>query len=92
MRPAGPRTRASSARRGCVGPAYHARLRGNFYELFFEDTHTASRLLQLTLSSRLKNPGACHQFGAGVRAVEPGLTWTGSLPHAGADQNSSSAC
>ena len=31
---------------------------GDFYELFFQDAQTASRLLQLTLTSRQKGEGA----------------------------------
>src|SRR5262249_34466232 len=36
---------------------------GDFYELFFEDAHVASRLLQLTLTSRQKGEGAIPMAG-----------------------------
>jgi len=32
---------------------------GDFYEMFFEDAHTASRLLQITLTSREAGKGRC---------------------------------
>ncbi|PWU25447.1 MAG: DNA mismatch repair protein MutS [Candidatus Rokuibacteriota bacterium] len=36
---------------------------GDFYELFFEDAHLASRLLQITLTSRQKGEGAIPMAG-----------------------------
>jgi DNA mismatch repair protein MutS len=31
---------------------------GDFYEMFFEDAHVASRVLEITLTSRNKNDNA----------------------------------
>src|SRR5262245_59887455 len=36
---------------------------GDFYELFFEDAHLASRLLQITFTSRQKGEGAIPMAG-----------------------------
>src|SRR5262249_57649724 len=43
---------------------------GDFYELFFEDAHTASRLLQLTLTSRQKGEGAIAMAGIPHHAAD----------------------
>ncbi len=44
---------------------------GDFYELFFDDAHTASRLLQLTLTSRQKGEGAIPMAGIPHHASYP---------------------
>ena len=43
---------------------------GDFYELFFEDAHTASRLLGLTLTSRQKGEGAIPMAGIPHHAAD----------------------
>jgi DNA mismatch repair protein MutS len=43
---------------------------GDFYELFFEDAHVASRLLQLTLTSRQKGEGAIAMAGIPHHAAD----------------------
>jgi DNA mismatch repair protein MutS len=43
---------------------------GDFYELFFDDAHTASRLLQLTLTSRQKGEGAIPMAGIPHHAAD----------------------
>jgi DNA mismatch repair protein MutS len=43
---------------------------GDFYELFFQDAHTASRLLQLTLTSRQKGEGAIPMAGIPHHAAD----------------------
>jgi len=43
---------------------------GDFYELFFEDAHAASRLLQLTLTSRQKGEGAIPMAGIPHHAAD----------------------
>jgi DNA mismatch repair protein MutS len=43
---------------------------GDFYELFFDDAHLASRLLQLTLTSRQKGEGAIAMAGIPHHAAE----------------------
>ena len=43
---------------------------GDFYELFDEDAHTASRLLQLTLTSRQKGEGAIPMAGIPHHAAD----------------------
>ncbi len=43
---------------------------GDFYELFFEDAHTASRLLSLTLTSRQKGEGAIPMAGIPHHAAD----------------------
>ena len=43
---------------------------GDFYELFFEDAQTASRLLSLTLTSRQKGAGAIPMAGIPHHAAE----------------------
>ena len=43
---------------------------GDFYELFFQDAHTAARLLQLTLTSRQKGEGAIPMAGIPHHAAD----------------------
>jgi DNA mismatch repair protein MutS len=43
---------------------------GDFYELFFDDAHAASRLLQLTLTSRQKGEGAIPMAGIPHHAAD----------------------
>src|SRR5262249_21839789 len=43
---------------------------GDFYELFFEDAHVSSRLLQLTLTSRQKGEGAIPMAGIPHHAAD----------------------
>jgi DNA mismatch repair protein MutS len=43
---------------------------GDFYELFFDDAHTASRLLQLALTSRQKGEGAIPMAGIPHHAAD----------------------
>src|SRR6266511_4967132 len=43
---------------------------GDFYELFFQDAQTASRLLQLTLTSRQKGEGAIPMAGIPHHAAD----------------------
>lgn len=43
---------------------------GDFYELFFDDAHAASRLLQLTLTSRQKGEGAIAMAGIPHHAAD----------------------
>ena len=43
---------------------------GDFYELFFDDAHVASRLLQLTLTSRQKGEGAIPMAGIPHHAAD----------------------
>jgi DNA mismatch repair protein MutS len=47
---------------------------GDFYELFFEDAHAASRLLQLTLTSRQKGEGAIPMAGIPHHAADGYIT------------------
>lgn len=43
---------------------------GDFYELFFDDAHVASRLLQITLTSRQKGEGAIPMAGIPHHAAD----------------------
>ncbi len=43
---------------------------GDFYELFFDDAHAASRLLQITLTSRQKGEGAIPMAGIPHHAAD----------------------
>jgi len=43
---------------------------GDFYEMFFDDAHVASRLLQLTLTSRQKGEGAIPMAGIPHHAAD----------------------
>jgi DNA mismatch repair protein MutS len=43
---------------------------GDFYELFFDDAHVASRLLQITLTSRQKGEGAIAMAGIPHHAAD----------------------
>ena len=48
---------------------------GDFYEMFFEDAVTASRVLQITLTARSKGDDKVPMCGS--RTTPPAATWPG---------------